>query len=441
MTTFDIRNRIHLELVELSGHVIAQRSWIATLRADCLYRTVRLAKPDHRCRLLHGTQEIKPSTPLVALDLSLGSCIQVVWIARQTDSYKPGNTAFAAIKANGSGSVVTWGDSQSGADSSAVAALLTEGVVQVVATDGAFAAMKANGICGNCGTFVARLSNGSVVTWGSSHFGGDSSKVAQHLTEGVVQVCGTNTACAALMIDGSVVTWGDDAAGGDSSGVALLLTEGVIELFSNYKDFVALKADGSVVTWGDDAEGGDSSEVAALLTEGVVHICGIEQAFAAIKARLKRKAAKLHRMADKMFVLKVSMQKLRGQIRAGVLALPTSSSGSGSDSDSDSEDTPTAYYAYTDTFLFKSTSVLLLAELDMIIELLSSEHFSELFAVQSSNGMWTGFVQFVRPRNIRRLNVVPFRNPFEWTEWNYSADEAFGQFCSIGYVHEWGVFE
>jgi hypothetical protein len=148
-----------------------------------LYRTVQLAKPDHRCRLLHGTQEIKPSTPLVALDLSLGSCIQVVWIARQTDAYKPGNTAFAAIKANGSvvtwgrmpfhalpmgsapgggvvhishtfgafaailvdGSVVTWGDSQSGADSSAVAALLTEGVVQVVATDGAFAAMKANG--------------------------------------------------------------------------------------------------------------------------------------------------------------------------------------------------------------------------------------------------------------------------------------------------------
>ena len=43
------------------------------------------------------------------------------------------------------------------------------------------------------------------MTWGSPHFGGDSSKVAQHLTEGVVQVCGTNTACAALMIDGRVL--------------------------------------------------------------------------------------------------------------------------------------------------------------------------------------------------------------------------------------------
>ena len=43
------------------------------------------------------------------------------------------------------------------------------------------------------------------MTWGSSLFGGDSSKVAQHLTEGVVQVCGTNTACAALLIDGSVL--------------------------------------------------------------------------------------------------------------------------------------------------------------------------------------------------------------------------------------------
>ncbi|CAE8658602.1 unnamed protein product [Polarella glacialis] len=254
--------------------------------------------------------------------------------------------AFAAIKANGS--VVTWGDSQRGGDSSAAAALLTEGVVQVGVAQ----------VCGNVGAFVARLSSGSVVTWGDPyfrgrfaiappvdtdvvhicptsihafcafkangsvlavpHFGGDSSKVAQHLTEGVVQVCGTNTACAALMIDGSVVTWGDDAEGGDSSGVASLLTEGVVEVYRNYRDFVALKADGSVVfwgdtgswshegdivsvcgsggafaairqngsvvTWGDDDQGGDSSEVAALLTEGVVHICGIEQAFAAIKA-------------------------------------------------------------------------------------------------------------------------------------------------------------
>ncbi|CAE8607641.1 unnamed protein product [Polarella glacialis] len=289
--------------------------------------------------------------------------------------------AFAVIKNNGS--VVTWGHPDMGGDSSAVASLLTEGVVQIVATDAAFAAIKDDGICGNTGAFAARKSNGSLVTWGSQFFGGDSSKVAPLLTEGVVQVCGTNTACAALLIDGSVVTWGDDEEGGDSSQVTTLLTEGVVEVYSNYYAFVALKADGSVVTWGEtswtrqytkhlsdvvqvcgsggafaaiksggsvvtwgDDWGGDSSEVAALLTEGVVQICGGEMAFAAIKAdgsvvswgdsrfggdssavaslltegaRLKRKAAKLHRMADKMFVLKVSMQKLRGQIRAGWL--------------------------------------------------------------------------------------------------------------------------
>ncbi|CAE8731498.1 unnamed protein product [Polarella glacialis] len=365
-----------------------------------------------------------------------------------------GNTgAFAARKSNGS--VVTWGDTFS-SDSSKVAPLLTEGVVQVCGTNGACAAL---------------LVNGSVVTWGNDEEGGDSSKVATLLTEGVVevysnyyafvalkadgsvvtwgctswtrqvatllsdvvQVCGSGGAFAAIKSGGSVVTWGDDW-GGDSSEVAALLTEGVVQICGGEMAFAAIKADGSVVSWGDSRYGGDSSAVASLLTEGFTMATAMKN----LKARLKRKAAKLHRMADKMFVLKVSMQKLRGQIRAGVLAMPTSSSGSGSNWE---EDTPTSHYAYTDTFLFKSTSVLMLAELDMIIEPLSSEHFSELFAVQSSNGMWTGFVQFVRPRNIRRLNVVPFRNPFEWTEWNYSADEAFGQFCSIGYVHEWGVFE
>ncbi|CAE8671277.1 unnamed protein product, partial [Polarella glacialis] len=174
--------------------------------------------------------------------------------------------AFAARLSNGS--VVTWGDAFFRFSLLAIAPLVATDVVHICATSlTAFAAFKANG---------------SVLA--VHFFGGDSSKVAPHQTEGVVQVCGTNTACAALMIDGSVVTWGNDAEGGDSSGVASLLTEGVVEVYSNYRDFVALKADGSVVTWGDDDQGGDSSEVAALLTEGVVQICGSEMAFAAIKA-------------------------------------------------------------------------------------------------------------------------------------------------------------
>jgi hypothetical protein len=49
---------------------------------------------------------------------------------------------------------------------------------------------------------------GSVLTWGFKREGGDSSAVAARLTEGVVQVCGSGTAFAAIKVDGSVATWG-----------------------------------------------------------------------------------------------------------------------------------------------------------------------------------------------------------------------------------------
>ncbi|CAE8716194.1 unnamed protein product, partial [Polarella glacialis] len=175
-------------------------------------------------------------------------------------------SAFAAIKANGS--VVTWGNARHGGDSLVVAPLLTEGVVQVCGIHHAFAAIKANG---------------SVVTWGRADYGGDSSAVALLLAEGVVQVCKTPGAFAAIKANGSVVTWGDAEDGGDSTAVALLLTEGVVQVCGNTGAFAAIKENGSVVTWGRAEDGGDSSAVALLLTEGVVQVCGKPGAFAAIK--------------------------------------------------------------------------------------------------------------------------------------------------------------
>ncbi|CAE8690100.1 unnamed protein product, partial [Polarella glacialis] len=206
-------SEIYFELVELSGHVVAKGAWSATLRADCLYQSAHLAKPGHRCRLLQGTWEITPFTPLAALDLSLGTCIQVVWLSSSAADRRSRSKAFAAIKANGG--VVTWGDADNGGNSSAVAPLLTEGVVQVCGSARAFAAIKANG---------------SVVTWGNAAFGGNSPAVASLLTEGVVQVCGNDFSFAAIKANGSVVTWGDAAFGGNSSAVASLLTEGVVQV-------------------------------------------------------------------------------------------------------------------------------------------------------------------------------------------------------------------
>ena len=88
-----------------------------------------------------------------------------------------------------------------------------------------------------------------MVTWGSSECGGDSSSVAARLSGGVrtlvanSEVFGFAGAFAALKADGSVVTWGALHMGGDAErcGVASLLSNGVKTVFANNTAFAALK--------------------------------------------------------------------------------------------------------------------------------------------------------------------------------------------------------
>jgi hypothetical protein len=167
--------------------------------------------------------------------------------------------AFAALRADGS--VVTWGDSTYGGNSSAVATKLdgTIDVTQVFSTGFAFAALRADG---------------SVVTWGDASYGGDSSAVTTKLdgTIDVKQVFSSGTTFAALRADGSVVTWG---LLGSSE------IDDVTQVFSAWGAFAALRADGSVVTWGVSDYGGDSSAVATKLdgtidvTQGVFELPGL----------------------------------------------------------------------------------------------------------------------------------------------------------------------
>ena len=72
-------------------------------------------------------------------------------------------------------------------------------------------------------TFYA-YGSGSVVTWGRSDWGGDSSDVASQLSSGVTKVYSKTYAYAAVKEDGSVVTWGESSYGGDSSDVASQLS-------------------------------------------------------------------------------------------------------------------------------------------------------------------------------------------------------------------------
>ena len=247
--------------------------------------------------------------------------------------------SYAALKSNGS--VVTWGSASSGGNSSiyngntntytSISSSLTSGVISIYSSDYAYAAIKSDGsvvtwgnvfygggssilnantniytsissslqsgvvtIYSNLGSFAALKSDGSIVTWGYSLYGGDSSSVSANLSSGVVSICNTNYAFAALKSDGSVITWGDQINGGNSTSVAASLTSGVVSIYSTHYAFAALKNNGSVVAWGDAQNGGVLStydpngygsytSVSSNLTSGVMYIYSNFYAFAALK--------------------------------------------------------------------------------------------------------------------------------------------------------------
>jgi co-chaperonin GroES (HSP10) len=74
--------------------------------------------------------------------------------------------------------------------------------------------------------------------------------VQTELKQDVDTIYSTYYAFAAKMQDGSVVTWGDTGYGGDSSRVQAELKQGMAIIFSNHSDFAAVMRDKSVVPWG-----------------------------------------------------------------------------------------------------------------------------------------------------------------------------------------------
>eukprot|EP00808_Paulinella_micropora_P013712 g31997.t1 len=192
--------------------------------------------------------------------------------------------AFAAKKTDST--VVTWGNSRYGGDSSSVADQLTN-VDTIYSNDDDFVAKKTvvtwglgrwadssadlltkltnvETIYSTDDAWAAKKTDGTVVTWGNLFYGGDSSSVADQLTN-VDTIYSTDYAFAAKKTDGTVVTWGNSAYGGDSSSVADQLTN-VDTIYSNDDAFAAKKTEGTVVTWGNSENGGDSSSVADQLT-------------------------------------------------------------------------------------------------------------------------------------------------------------------------------
>ncbi|NBW94866.1 MAG: carboxypeptidase-like regulatory domain-containing protein, partial [Bacteroidetes bacterium] len=97
---------------------------------------------------------------------------------------------------------------------------------------------------------------------------------AINLQAGVVDILATASAFAALKSDGSVVTWGQAGNGGNSSAVATALngTVDVLNITSTDSSFAALRRDGSVLTWGQAGNGGNANALADQLQAGVVDI-------------------------------------------------------------------------------------------------------------------------------------------------------------------------
>jgi alpha-tubulin suppressor-like RCC1 family protein len=225
--------------------------------------------------------DAEPEQPLHAA-ATIASSLGAVASASSSLLVLPGHTeaeyqnqyAFAALKANGS--VVSWGDSASGGDTSAVAAFL-DGSVRVTR------------IYSNAQAFSALRADGSVITWGKADAGGSSAAVASGIS-GVIDVtdiAATKLAFAALRQDGSVLAWGDGRYGGDISAVSNTLNGSVpvAKVYSNSLAFAALRTDGSVVTWGLDSFGGNSSAVATSLngTIDVSRVFSSQGAFAALR--------------------------------------------------------------------------------------------------------------------------------------------------------------
>lgn len=133
---------------------------------------------------------------------------------------------------------------------------------------------------------VAQMHDKSVVTWGSSYAGGNSSMVFDRLRSGVKEVYSGWT-WAALKDDGSVVPWGYEY--GSSKGTIMgpelyeKLSRDIVKVFNSWFVYVAVKTDGSVVTWGREQWGADISNVSSQL-RNVVYVADSLVSMAALLA-------------------------------------------------------------------------------------------------------------------------------------------------------------
>ena len=180
----------------------------------------------------------------------------------------PNTAAFAALKSDGT--VGAWGSQYFGGDitnathstSIRVDQSDLSNVVQIYATYNAFAALKADGTVSCWGSTIGGgdMTNSA---WGSYSTAYNVSILDQSDLSNVIQIYATQVAFAALKNDGTVVSWGGPGEGGDMrnshqpSNIRQDVTNisNVVQIYSNYRAFAALKSDGTVSVWGGGYQG------------------------------------------------------------------------------------------------------------------------------------------------------------------------------------------
>ena len=139
---------VYLSVVSVGGRILVKPCHFAISTKVSQIVCAASDELGSTCKILSGTRVLLPSWNLAECELEDGAILTAIAAQLRLFAAQCGR-AFAAVKPDGS--VITWGASCDGSDSSGVKAELAEGVVSVTGAGRAFAAIK---------------TDGSVLTWG-----------------------------------------------------------------------------------------------------------------------------------------------------------------------------------------------------------------------------------------------------------------------------------
>lgn len=163
------------------------------------------------------------------------------------------------------GRVISWGHPAWGASESSTITTIDD-VLEVSATEGAFA---------------IRRSNGRIAAWGHNEYGGVIPPTPANNIKDAARIVGGGAAFAVLHTSGKVTVWGDTSRGGTLPQDIADLTD-IEEVFHAGSAFAALRKSGEVVAWGSASLGGKLPTTIESFSD-IVDVRGNSNGFCALR--------------------------------------------------------------------------------------------------------------------------------------------------------------